>query len=364
MHIAIDVHSLGSRAAGNETYYQQLLQGLAEERNQHQFTLFYTHPEALQNSPNGTHFSWVKIPQNPVLRLGVSLPLQLRKHDPDVFHCQYIAPPGVPSKLVVTIHDLAHEHHPALAHPLETLAMRKLVRASAHRADRILTVSQFCAADISCTYGIPSEKIYVASPAVSEKFQPRDKSDSQAIIVRKYGIRPPFILYVGRIQVRKNFVRLVEAYARLLREGPVPKLLMIGKSDWGAQKIHKRIEQLNLCERVILPGYVSSEDLPIFYNAAELFVFPSLFEGFGLPVLESMASGVPTIASCVSSLEEVAGDGAMFFDALQASSIADAMWQGLSDAALRANLIARGMRRSGQFTLQRFTLGVQKAYAF
>lgn len=362
MHIAIDVHSLGSRAAGNETYYQQLLRGLAEFGGAHKFTLLYTHPEALRRVPASPQFTCEKIPQNRIFRLGFSLPSRLRRIAPDIFHCQYIAPARVGSRLVVTIHDLAHEHHPALAHPLETLAMRKLVRATAQRADRILTVSHFCAADIARTYDISAEKILVASPAVSEQFRPRDKACAQGVLARKYAITSPFILYVGRLQARKNLVRLLEAYAELMKHGPAPKLLMIGKPDWGVQQIHKAIERLNLRERVILPGYVASEDLPVFYNAAELFVFPSLFEGFGLPVLESMASGVPTITSRGSSLEEVAGDAALLVDPLSVESITEAMLEVLSDEPLRCELIARGLRRSRHFTLQSFTSGVLKAY--
>lgn len=362
MHIAIDVHSLGSRAAGNETYYQQLVRGLSESASGHQFTLFYTHPEALSAVPASPQFLWNRIPQNRILRLGFSLPHRLRKIAPDVFHCQYIAPARVGSRLVVTIHDLAHEHHPSLAHPLEILAMRKLVRATAQRADRILTVSHFCAADIARTYGISPEKIVVASPAVSREFCPRDKACAQGVIAGKYAITHPFILYVGRLQARKNLVRLLEAYAHLRKHGDMPKLLMIGKAEWGAEQIHKNIERLNLREHVILPGYVAPQDLPAFYNAAELFVFPSLFEGFGLPVLESMASGTPTITSRGSSLEEVAGDGALHVDPLDVESIAEAMRRVLSDESLRLRLISHGLRRSQEFTLQNFASGVLKAY--
>jgi glycosyltransferase involved in cell wall biosynthesis len=363
MHIAIDVHSIGSRAAGNETYYQQLVRGLAEFGSAHQFTLFYTHPEAPRGVPASPQFVWEKIPQNRILRLGFSLPRRIREIAPDIFHCQYIAPARVSSKLVVTIHDLAHEHHPGLAHPLETLAMRKLVRATAQRADRILTVSHFCAADIAGTYGISAEKILVASPAISTEFHPRDKAWAQGVIAHKYAITFPFILFVGRLQARKNLVRLLEAYAQLMKQAPTPKLLMIGKPDWGVQQIQQTIERLDLGEHVILPGYVASEDLPLFYNAAELFVFPSLFEGFGLPVLESMASGLPTITSRGSSLQEVAGDGALSVDPLSVDCIAQAMLQVLSDESLRCELVARGLRRSQDFTLRRFTEEVMKAYA-
>jgi glycosyltransferase involved in cell wall biosynthesis len=362
MQIAIDVHSLGSRAGGNETYYQQLLRGLVESRSKHQFTLFYTHPEAMQFSSTDDRFRWVPIPQNRLLRLGLALPLWLRHYAPDIFHCQYIAPLLVNSKLVVTIHDLAHEHYPAMAHPFETLAMRKLVRATAMRADCILTVSQFSATDIARTYQIDPAKITVASPAVSEQFHPRDKKAAQESISAKYRIEPPFILYVGRIQERKNLVRLVEAYASL-QLGPLPKLLMIGKRDWGFEQLEEKIRSLRLEDRVLLPGYIAPGDLPLFYNAAEIFVFPSIFEGFGLPVLEAMASGTPTITSHGSSLEEVAGDSALLVDPFDVNSISKAIERVLKDADLRRCLVARGQLRSAEFTVQNFGTRVLDVYS-
>lgn len=362
MYIAIDVHSLGSRAAGNETYYRQLIRGLLAVPDDHRFSLFYTHASAPQENPTDPRFSWVKIPNNRIARLGVSLPWRLRNLSPDVFHCQYVAPLLVNSRLVVTIHDLAHEHHPEMAHPLESLAMRKLVQATAKRAARILTVSQFCAADIAHTYQIDPEKIAVASPAVSEQFQPREKSSAQETVARKYGIEPPFLLYVGRIQARKNLVRLVEAYSRLLQRGPAPKLLLIGKPDWGFEQVQEKIRSLKLETQVRMPGYVAAGDLPAFYNAAELFVFPSLFEGFGLPVLEALASGTPTITSRGSSLEEVAGDGALVVDPLDVGALSSTMEQLLSDADLRRDLISRGLKRSKEFTIENFAGAVLKTY--
>lgn len=363
MHIAIDVHSLGSRAAGNETYYQQLLRGLVASSAEHRFTLFYTHPEAPRDHATDDRFRWLKIPQNRAVRLGLSLPWQIQQQQPDIFHCQYVAPAYVRSNLVVTIHDLAHEHHPEMAPPLQILAMRKLVRATSKRAHRILTVSHFCAADISRTYEIDPQKVAVASPAVSEQFRPREKSIAQENVARKYGIGAPFILYVGRIQARKNLVRLVEAYAELQRHGSAPKLLLIGKPDWGFQQVQDKIQSLRLTNRVLMPGYIAPADLPLFYNAAEIFVFPSLFEGFGLPVLEAMASGVPMITSRGSSLEEVAGDGALLVDPLDVDALSQCMELLLADAALRCDLVRRGLRRGAEFTVQKFAVGVLDAYA-
>jgi glycosyltransferase involved in cell wall biosynthesis len=173
-------------------------------------------------------------------------------------------------------------------------------------------------------------------------------------------------LYVGRIQARKNLPRLVEAYARLRKQGLDAKLVMVGKRDWQSGQLLEKIKDLGLQDSVVFPGFVPFEDLPLFYNAAEVFVFPSFFEGFGLPVVESMASGVPTITSFGSSLEEVAGDGALLIDPSDTGSIEDALDRVLGDPGLQRDLAARGLKRSKDFTaanLAEKALGVYRSLA-
>jgi glycosyltransferase involved in cell wall biosynthesis len=166
---------------------------------------------------------------------------------------------------------------------------------------------------------------------------------------------------VGRIQARKNLLRLVEAYSRIRQQGLTATLVLVGKKDWQSELLLEKIRQLHLESDVLVPGFVPFDDLPLFYNAAEVFVFPSFFEGFGLPVVESMASGVPTITSYGSSLEEVAGDGALLVDPSDTDSIVAALEKVLSDSELRDRLAAAGTRRASQFSqddLVRKTLGV------
>lgn len=349
MKIAIDVHSLGTQAGGNETFYRQLLEGLAADKSANRYDLFYTHPAALNDRNGDPRFHFERIPHNPLLRICGALPRLLKSIKPDVFHCQYILPPLTKTKSVITIHDLAHEHFPESFHPVEAARMKKLVPWSARRATHVLTVSDFSAADISKRFTISREKITVVYQAPSQDFKPRDKNTCQEHIAKVYGIQPPFILYVGRIQSRKNLPRLVEAYSRVSKRGVVAKLVIVGKKDWQAKQLMEKIRQLGMENSVVFPGYVPLDDLPLFYNAAELFVFPSIFEGFGLPVVESMASGLPTITSFGSSLEEIAGDGAMLVDPFDVTSIANALGKVLTDSDLRQQLIARGLARSAHF---------------
>ena len=348
MKIAIDVHSLGTQSGGNETYFRQLVRGLIQDKSDNHYHLFYSSPSAIDEFQWDARFTFSRIPTDPIRRNCVSLPRQLQETQPEVFHCQYVKPPFVKTPTVVTIHDLAHEHYPEFFHPLEAYRMKKLVRWTAGRADHILTVSEFSAADIARRFGVPPEKITVAYQAPAPVFRPRDRTQCREHLARNYGIDSPFILYVGRIQARKNLPRLVEAYARVRKQGISAKLVMVGKKDWQSERLVEKIKELGLESSVIFPGFVPFDDLPLFYNAAELFVFPSLFEGFGLPVVESMASGVPTITSFGSSLEEVAGDGALLVDPRDTGSIADALSRLLRDPELRNDLASRGIKRSAE----------------
>src|SRR5438105_1421197 len=246
MKIAIDAHSLGTQAGGNETYFRQLLQGLAQDQSKNQYNILYTHASALGQVQNDPRFSFTAIPRNPIVRICAALPWLLKKTKPDVFHCQYIQPPWGKTKTVVTIHDLAHEHFPEFFHPLEALRMKKMVRSTARRASHITTVSEFCATDIQRRCGVPREKISVSYPAASEKFHPRDKQLCREHLARTYGIDSPFILYVGRIQARKNLPRLVEAYSFLRKQGITAKLVLVGKQDWQSERVLTKIQELRL----------------------------------------------------------------------------------------------------------------------
>jgi glycosyltransferase involved in cell wall biosynthesis len=362
MRVVIDVHSLGTQAGGNETFYRQLLEGLAENTAQNEYLLLHTELKAPSLVKLDSRFTWKQISANPIRRICISIPWLLRRLRPDVFHCQYILPPNVKCRSVITIHDLAHETYPQFSPRMEALRMRTLVPWSARRADHIVTVSQYSAAEIERLYRVSRNKISVAYQAPPGRFQPRDKQPSKQLLLQKYGIADPFILYVGRLQARKNLSRLIRAYAKVRANHPAIKLVMVGKPDLQYQDVLATVRELNLQDDVIFPGYIAHDDLPLFYNAAEVFVFPSIFEGFGLPVMESLASGVPTITSNGSCLGEIAADGALLVDPLNADQIAEAITRVLSDAALRSELIQRGLLRSSCFSTASFTARILEAY--
>lgn len=227
-----------------------------------------------------------------------------------------------------------------------------LVRESARKADHIITVSEHSKKDIIQLYGISSEKITVTYEGAGEQFVQLDKEKSRERVASKFGIDDAFILYVGRLQARKNLARLVQAYANVRKAGFPHKLVFVGKQDSLFAPVLSRIRDMRLGQDVALLGYVDSTDLPALYNAADIFVYPSLYEGFGLPVMEAMACGTPVVTSLGCCLEEIAEGAAMLVDPLDELSIANAMKQVLAAPELCKQLGRAGLARSARFSFR------------
>jgi glycosyltransferase involved in cell wall biosynthesis len=270
----------------------------------------------------------------------------------DVFHAQFIVPPFLKCKTVTTIPDIAYEHVPQFFPARQRNYLKLLVRESARRADHVITVSEYSKRALVDTYGVSAEKITVTYEGAGKQFVPLDREKAREDLARKYGIHDRFILYLGRLQARKNLARLVESYARVRKSGLPHKLVLAGKPDTLFQPVRARIRELKLENDIVLPGYVAAEDVPAFFNAAEVFVYVSFYEGFGLPIMEAMACGTPVITSRGTSLEEVAGDSAILVDPMDEASIAEALKEVLSDAELRVRLGNAGLARSRQFNFK------------
>lgn len=354
MRIGIDAHAIGSQQSGNETYYEQLLKHLATiPTNGARYVIYYTNPGGAARIPASEKFCLKRLwPATPLWRVPIGFPLEFRREKLDVFHAQHIIPPFCNCKSVTTIPDIAHEHYPEFFTATYRLCFRGLIRRSAQRADHIITVSDYSKNDISTTYHIDPDRITVTYEGAGSDFFPRDKLECQQQVTRNYGIKAPFLLYVGRIQERKNLRRLLSAYARLNRESVDQKLVLVGKKDWMSESMEAHLKALDLKGRVVFTGYVPSVDLPVFYNAAEAFVYPSVFEGFGLPVIEAMACGLPVLTSYGSSLEEVSGDAALLVDPLSEESIAQGLRKLLGDHSLRLRLGRAGLARSAKFSFK------------
>jgi len=364
MRIGIDAHTLGSRSSGNESYCLQLLRGLVQAAgDEDQYMVYFTRLNGVADIAAHERVTFLRIwPVNPVIRIPISFPFEFRKRKLDVFHAQYILPPLCPCRSVVSIHDIIFEQFPQFFSRFEVLRSKTLFPWSARRADHIITLSQFSKNEIVSRYHVPPEKVSVIYEAPRREFRPMNRGQCQEKLVQKYRIRSPFILYVGRVQARKNLLRLVDAFARLSSRGIDEQLVVVGGHDWLAERVKHRVAELNLTDKVRFTGYVDLSDLPLFYNAAELFVFPSISEGFGIPVLEALACGVPVVTSYGSSLEEISGGAAVLADPFSIDSIAGAISTVLSNTELKSLLRQKGLLRAADFTERRKTVETLAVY--
>jgi glycosyltransferase involved in cell wall biosynthesis len=352
MKIGIDAHALGSKSAGNESYYVQLLRALAcHPLNGNRYVIYFTHADGEKQIPSCEQFRVKRIwPANAYLRIPFAFPVECRREKLDVFHAQYILPPFCRSRSVTTIADILFESYPEFYSRIERMKFGVFFPWSARRSDHIITVSQFSKNDIVNRYHVDPERVTVVYEAPRQEFQRMDGDRCREMLSKEYDIRLPFILYVGRINARKNLERLVEALSILSGKGFSHELVIVGKQDWMAGRVLQKVRDLSLESKVRFVGYVPTDHLPVFYNAADLFVYPSICEGFGIPLVEAMACGVPVVTSFGSSLEEVASDAAVLADPHSVSSIVNAIERVLSDEAFASWLRERGLRRASDFS--------------
>ncbi len=355
MHIGIDAHAIGARQGGNETYIKNLIPALAEIDQKNQYTLYFSVAQAAHAWRERFANFTVRLlpPPTPLVRVPLSLALELRRYPVDVLHVQYTAPPFCRAPVVTMIHDLAFEHLPETFTRRGKTQLRLTVRHTARRAAHILTVSEYSRQDIIQTYKLAPEKISVTHNGFEAQFSPMPQTtDEAAVIKNKFGITQDFLLAVGSLQPRKNLVRLLRAYVKLREQHKdfQQQLVLVGRQLWLYQEILREIRQQNFAQDVIVTGYVDNEDLPALYRSATTLVYPSLFEGFGLPPLEAMACGTPVITSNNSSLPEVVGDAALLVDAHDEQAIANAIFRLVNDKNLQAKLRVAGFAQAQRFT--------------
>jgi glycosyltransferase involved in cell wall biosynthesis len=352
MRVAIDVRKLHDFGIG--TYIRNLLRHLARIDRETDYLLLCLDRDLDTPKELGANFRAVRQGSpNYSIREQIAIPWSLFRERPDVFHApHYVLPPAVPCRSVVTIHDCIHLRFPQyLPSRAAYFYARASMWAATHRADRILTVSKASKRDILHYFNVPPEKIEVVYNALDERFGATPDEGAIARVRERYQLDHGFVLYAGNIKPHKNLVRLIEAFDGLRRDGfDDLKLLIIGDeiSKWPALRhaVHAR----KLHRHVRFLGFLSDDTLAALYRMAAVFVFPSLYEGFGLPPLEAMASGTPVVTSNVSSLPEVAGDAAVLVDPTDAMDIKEGIKRVLTDPELREQLRARGLVRARQFS--------------
>ena len=372
MRIAIDAHSVGTRLGGNESYATNLIEALAEIDSVNQYTVFVTRREARDRFSNRWPNFQVRatLPHTPFIRIPLILSAELRRNRVDVLHVQFTAPPFSPCPVVVSIHDLSFEHLPQTFKRRSRMQLRMTVRRSARSAAQVIALSEHTRTDLINTYNLHPEKVTVVPLAAPARFGPVGDDNELQRVRQTYGIDGDYILSVGSIQPRKNLRRLIEAYSLLRHakpEGKLPQLVLVGKNAWLYEETLRSLEDRNIGASIILTGYVPESDLPALYSGALCFVYPSYFEGFGLPPLEAMKCGAPVIVGNRTSLPEVVGDAALMIDPLDVNAIAAAIQKVMMDSNFRSELRVKGLERAKVFDWKetaRKTLAVyEKAFS-
>ena len=364
MRVAIDARKLHDFGIG--TYIRNLLRQLARIDRDTEYVLLCQEADLDVGTLLGANFRTVLEPSpNYSLREQIHVPWVLHRERPDVYHApHYVLPAGVRCRSVVTIHDCIHLMFPQyLPNRAAYAYARASMWAAARRSDRILTVSEASKRDILHFFNVPPEKIVVVYNAIDEHFSVTPPEEDVARVRERYQLDHQFMLYVGNIKPHKNLVRLIEAFAELRRTGfDEVKLLIIGDQISKLPALRRAVHSHKLHKHVRFLGYVSDQTLGVLYRLAAAFVFPSLYEGFGLPPLEAMASGTPVVTSNVSSLPEVAGEAAVLVDPYDVDSIVDGMRRVLSDPALAAELRRKGVERAREFSWERSVAKTRQVY--
>jgi len=366
MKIAINAQLLSDqesyRGAGVSNYSRELLRALGDlvlRSARHDHVTAYVH--ARQPDLDGIEQVVFTLPlERPAARITweqSALPAHLLSSRADLVHgLVNVLPLAAPCPGVVTVHDLSFVRTPQKLPPLKRAYHTALSRASVARAARVIAVSRQTAADLETFWGVPAARISVVHNGVASRFAPQPPAVVAALRERN-NLPARYVLYLGTLEPRKNLERLLRGYARWVEEGSDDAadvaLVLAGAKGWYYDEIFRTVMALGLAERVIFPGFVAAAELPAWYAGATAFVYPSLFEGFGLPVLEAMACGVPVICSRVPSLLEVAGDAAIAVAADDETGFAAALRLVVAQPRLRAELRARGLAQAARFSWRR-----------
>ena len=366
VRIAIDARKLHDYGIG--TYVRNLTHWLARIDCDDTYVLLCRPEDVAFVRSLGPRFEpLIEMAGNYTIREQFAVPLALARARPkvDVFHApHYVVSPLVTCPYVVTIHDCIHLRFPQyLPKKGAFLYARTMMTLAARRSRRVLTVSNASKEDILHYLKVPASKVEVIYNALDERLATPPTPEDIARVRQRFQLEAPFVLYTGNIKPHKNIDRLIEAYSILRRRGVENvKLLIIGDEISKYPNLRRLVHKFQLHQHVRFFGFVPDATLAVFYRLASAFVFPSLYEGFGLPTLEAMAAGVPVITSNVSSLPEVVGEAALLIDPMDAGALADAMARVLSDAPLRADLIRRGHERIKTFSWERSVARVHQVY--
>lgn len=372
MRIGIDARTLSGHFTGDRTYWRGLLTGLSAIDSENEYHLYSRLPVDGDPPHLGSNFNWhlVSQPSHDALWMQAAFPAALRADRIEVAHTQYNTPLfGMPCPIVTTVHDVTFALFPEHFLPKDRFILGRFVPGSMRRAARVLAVSESTRRDILRQYKahVPPDKVVTTLLAADPRFTPIGQESARSAANNKYALRgKPYILSVGVLQPRKNLGLLLDAFA-LVKLGPLapPHLLVVvGKRGWKNEELDAQLALLprEVVDQIVFTGYVPDEDLPMLYGGADLFCYPSVYEGFGLPPLEAMACGTPVLCSRVSSLPEVVGDAGILLPANDSNAWANAIEKVIGDDVVRRRWSEYGLARAKGFRWERTAGETLKIY--
>ena len=365
VRIGIDARKLHDFGIG--TYIRNLLRQLARQDHDTEFVVLCRPEDRAAIAAFGQNLT--PVPErsgNYTITEQLAIPFSLKRHGVTLFHApHYVLPALVRCRSVVTIHDVIHLMFPQyLPNPLALRYARTSITGAARRATKVLTVSESSKRDILRFVDIAPEKIDVIYNAYDERFGIEPQEEDVVRVRERYQLHDEFVLYAGNVKPHKNLERLIEAFYLVRKRGlDHLKLVLIGDEISRYAALRRAVHQHQLHKYVRFLGYMPETTLAVMYRLAGVFVFPSLYEGFGLPPLEAMASGTPVVTSNLSSLPEVTGDAAVLIDPYDPSAIADGIHRVLTDEDLRRDLREKGLARAQQFSWEQSVRRVREIYA-
>lgn len=360
MKIGIDIRMIGKKRTGDEAVFFNLVKNLAEMDSQNEYKLFtdVTDEKVLEEIKNNlgisdkNNFEIISLKtRNKFTWNFWTLPHFLRRNPVDIYQTQYITPFFVPKKIKIAtiIHDISFNFYPQLIKFSDLLFLKILIPMSLRRADKIIAVSEFTKNEIIKFYKTAPEKIAVAYNSVGDNFAENIPEEKLEAVRKKYSLPEKFILYLGTMQPRKNLSVLIEAFSKINTE-KISLVLAGGKGYNYDKEIDEAIKGNKLENSVIFPGFIDEEDKSALYKLAETFCFPSLYEGFGIPILEAMSTGVPVVASDIPPHKEIAGSAALFFDPKSPADLAEKLERLIGDTEQKSALIQRGKEQAQRFS--------------
>ena len=361
--IAIDARTVLQPKTGDRTYTLGLLRGLARVDSPYEFDVLLDAPDEAglieAATAGSSHFKVHVLPaRNGRTWSALALPRWAWANRPALVHVNYLAPGPLPCPFVTTIHDVVWRALPKTFPAKDRAIMNLAMPLSVWRAARILTESRSSQNEIARTLRTRKDKISVTTIGLDDRFRAPVSSHAIAELRRKYALGvAPYVLSVGVLQPRKNVARLIQAFRQIKRANPtwLHRLAVVGKPGWGEDIQRDDAD-------IVFTGYVADDELPALYAGAEVFAYPSLYEGFGLPIIEAMAAGAPVLTSNRASMPEVAGDTAIKIDPYETASIREGLELMLRDADLRDELRERGKFWTERFTVEAQARGVLQAY--